>query len=76
MKRLIVKKDGILGRKTEVTAKKTYETFGEWIAEVDGPDLRRACLELCRGIKNCSCENMHGETDQDDDGKEYRLVRM
>ena len=68
MKTLIVK-DNIHGRQTKVNAKTTYQTvFGKWIAEVDGSELRRACLELCNGIKNCSCENMHGEADQDDDG--------
>lgn len=76
MKRLIVKNDDVLGRKTEVNAKKTYKTnSGKWAAEVDGSELREACLVLCSGIKNCSCENMHGEADQDDDGKKYRLVR-
>jgi hypothetical protein len=77
MKRLIVKNDDILGRKTEVNAKKTYITrSGKWVAEVNGSELGQACLELCSGIKNCSCENMHGEADQDDDGKKYRLERI
>ncbi len=75
MKKLIVKNDDVLGRKTEVNAKKTYTTFfGTWIAEVASSDLESACRVLCRGVENCSCENMHGELDQDDDGKEYRLV--
>ena len=75
MKKLLVLKDDILGRKAEVNVKKIYETeYGKWIAEVDASEVRSACLELCRGIKNCSCENIHGETDLDDDGKEYRIV--
>ena len=77
MKKLIVKKDELPGRKTEVYAKRTYETdFGTWVAEVEESELRRACLELCRGIKNCSCINLHGEAALDDDGKEYRLERI
>lgn len=74
MKTLIVK-ENIHGRKTEVNAQTTYQTaFGNWIAEVDGTEIRRACLELCSGIKDCSCDNLHIEADQDDDGKEYTLA--
>jgi len=74
MKTLIVK-ENILGRKTEVTAQRTYQTdFGDWIAEVDGTEIRRACFELCSGIEDCGCENLHIEADQDDDGKEYRML--
>jgi hypothetical protein len=77
MKKLIIKNDDALGRKTEVDAKKTYMTSsGRWVAEVNGSELQDACVELCTGIDNCSCENMHGEADQDDDGKEYRLERI
>ena len=74
MKRMIIKNDVALGRKTEVNAQKTYMTrSGKWDAEVNDSELEQACVELCTGIDNCSCENMHGEADQDDDGKEYRL---
>lgn len=77
MQRLIVKNENIPGRRVEVQAQKTYETdFGAWIAELEGPEFRRACLELCSGMTNCSCENMHGEMDLDDDGKEYRIVHV
>ncbi len=77
MKRLLVKKDDLLGRMAEVNAQKTYETFsGKWVAEVKKSEIQDACLVLCRGIENCSCENMHGEVDLDDDGKEYRLVSI
>jgi hypothetical protein len=76
MKTLIVTND-IHGTRAEVNAKKTYETdFGEWIAEVDETEMRRACLELCRGIKNCSCGGLHGGAAQDDDGKEYRILSI
>lgn len=75
MKRLIIKNDDSLGRRTEVIAKKIYETYyGMWIAEVDSSELEQACHVLCDGIENCSCSNMYGEADLDDDGKEYRLV--
>jgi hypothetical protein len=77
MKRMIIKNDEALGRKTEVNAQKTYMTrSGKWVAEVNGPELQEACDVLCNGIDNCSCENMHGEADLDDDGKEYRLERI
>ena len=77
MKKLIIKNDDAAGRKTEVDAKKTYQTrSGKWVAEVNGSELQDACVELCTGIDNCSCENMHGEADLDDDGKEYRLERI
>ena len=75
MKTLIVTKD-INGRRAEVTAKRTYETlFGKWVAEVDGTEIRSACTELCRGIKNCTCDDLHVDADQDDDGKEYIIEK-
>ena len=77
MKRLIVKNDDVLGRKTEVNAQKTYMTrSGKWVAEVNDSELDEACVVLCEGINNYSCENMHGEADQDDEGKEYRLEHI
>ena len=55
MKKLIIKNDDALGRKTEVDAKKTYMTSsGRWVAEVNGSELQDACVELCTGIDNCS----------------------
>jgi hypothetical protein len=75
MKKLLIKKDEILGKRAEVNAKKIYETLsGQWIAEVDKSELEHACVELCCGVDNCSCTNMSGEAALDDDGKEYRLV--
>ena len=75
MKTLTIR-ENLHGRKTKVNAKTTYQTtFGKWFAEVDGSEMRRACTDLCRGIKNCSCDNIHVEADQDDDGKEYNLVK-
>ncbi|MHB1013923.1 MAG: hypothetical protein ACYC2W_01410, partial [Desulfurivibrionaceae bacterium] len=74
MKTLIVK-DNIHGRKTKVNAKTTYQTdSGKWVAEVDGAEMHQACSDLCSGIKNCSCEDLHVEADEDDDGKEYSVV--
>lgn len=74
MKTLIVT-DNIHGRSTKVHAKKTYQTdFGKWIAEVEETDFRRVCSDLCRGIQDCSCDNLHVEADQDDDGKEYSIL--
>ena len=73
MKTLVIKND-IHGTRAEVNVKTTYETdFGQWVAEVDGTEVRRACLELCP-MEDCSCEDLRGEADQDDDGKEYRIL--
>jgi hypothetical protein len=73
MKTLTVRED-IHGRKTKVRAKKTYQTkSGKWVAEVDEPEIRRACFELYRGVKDCIYEDLHVQADQDDDGKEYGL---
>ena len=73
MKTLIVK-DNIHGRSTKVNAKTTYQTdFGKWIAEVDGTEFRHACVDLCQGIEDCTCDDLHVEADQDDDGKEYSI---
>jgi hypothetical protein len=75
MKTLIIK-NNIHDTRAEVNAKTTYETdFGQWIAEVDETEIRRACLELCRGIKNCTCGS-RGEAAEDDDGKEYRILSI
>ena len=74
MKTLIAK-DNIHGRHTEINAKNTYQTAsGEWIAEVDGNEIRRACNELYRGLKECRLEDMRIESAQDDDGKEYSIL--
>lgn len=73
MKTLIVK-DNTHGRTTKVDARKTYQKrSGEWIAEVEEEDFRNACDDLCEGIKDCSCDNLHVEADQDDDGTEYTI---
>ena len=74
MKTLIAR-ENIQGRKTEIIAQTTYPTnSGKWIAEVDGTEFRRACLDLCHGIKDCTCGDLHIEADQDDDGKEYSIL--
>jgi hypothetical protein len=74
MKRLIVR-ENTQGRTAKVNASKTYQTkSGKWIAEVDGEDFHEACFILCDGIEGCTCENLHVEADQDDDGKEYRVL--
>ena len=63
------------GRKTMVTAKTTYRTkSGEWVAEVDGTEFLQACSYVCQGIRDCACENLQIQMDQDDDGKEYRVL--
>jgi len=73
MKTLIVK-ENVHGRTTKVNAKNIYQTdFGEWVAEVDGIELRDACDVLCKDIADCTCDDLHVEADQDDDGKEYRI---
>ena len=74
MKTLIIK-DNTHGRITKVNARSTSQTkSGKWIAEVDKTQFDRACYDLCQGIKDCSCENLHVEADQDDDGKEYNIL--
>jgi hypothetical protein len=76
MKTLIVRND-IDGTSTGVNAKKTYEkSMGQWVAELDKTEFRRACRVFCRGINDCSCEDMHGQADLDDDGKEYRMMSV
>lgn len=63
------------GRKTKVNAKTTYRTAsGEWIAEVDGTEFRQACSFVCQDVKDCVCENLEVQADQDDDGKEYKVL--
>ena len=74
MKTLTVR-DNIHGRHTEITAKNTYQAAsGEWIAEVDGKEMRRACDKLYRGLKECKLEDLHIEAAQDDDGTEYTVL--
>jgi hypothetical protein len=74
MKTLTVR-DNIHGRHTEISAKTTYQAAsGEWIAEVDGKEMRRACSELYRGLKECRLEDLHIEAAQDDAGTEYTLL--
>ena len=74
MKTLKVK-ENIHGRTTKVNARKTYQKrSGEWIAEVDESEFNEACYDLCHGIENCSCGDLHVEADQDDDGTEYSIL--
>jgi hypothetical protein len=74
MKTLTVR-DNIHGRHTEISAKNTFQaTSGEWIAEVDTKEMRRACSELYRGLKECQLEDLHIEAAQDDDGTEYTIL--
>lgn len=76
MKTMTVR-ENVHGRKTKVHAKKTYQKglLGQWVAEVDETEMKDACDVLCRGIKDCTCDDLHVEADLDDDGKEYRLER-
>lgn len=74
MKTLTVREDS-RGRKTKVTAKKTYQTHsGDWVAIVDKAEYRQACSYVCQGVKNCVWENLHVQADLDDDGKEYKVL--
>ena len=73
MKTLIVKENS-QGRITKVKAQNTYQTkSGEWVAEVDETEFGQACLDVCRDVGGCTCENLHVEADQDDDGTEYSV---
>jgi hypothetical protein len=75
MKTLIITND-INGTRAEVNAKTIYETdVGQWIAEVEGTEIRRACRELC-GMEDCTYGALHVEAAQDDDGKEYRILSI
>jgi len=74
MKTLIIKND-IHGTSAEVSAQNIYENSGgQWVAEVDEKEFNRACSVFCRDVEGCSCEEMHGQSDLDDDGKEYRIM--
>ena len=74
MKTMTVR-EGSRGRKTKVSAKKTYRTAsGEWVAVVDGKEFRHACSYVCQGIRDCAWEKLHVQADLDDDGKEYRVL--
>lgn len=74
MKTMIVR-EGSRGRNTKVNAKQTYRAAsGEWVAVVDGTEFRQACSYVCKGIRDCVWENLHVQADQDDDGKEYRVL--
>jgi len=74
MKTMIVREDS-RGRNTRITARKTYQSFsGKWIAEVNRNEFRNACNYVCQGVKDCVWENLHIYADQDDDGKEYKVV--
>jgi len=74
MKTLTVR-DNIHGRHTEINARTTYQAAsGEWFAEVESHEMRRACYELYRGVKECKLEDLRIEAAQDDDGKEYTVL--
>jgi hypothetical protein len=74
MKTMIVR-EGSGGRNTKVNAQDTYRAdSGEWVAVVDGKEYRQACSYVCQGIKDCVWEKLHVYADQDDDGKEYRVL--
>ena len=63
------------GRKTKVTARKTFRrASGEWVALVDENEFRKARDYVCQGIKNCTLQHLHVQADLDDDGKEYMVV--
>lgn len=64
-----------LGRKTKVQAMDTYRAAsGEWIAVIDREEFRQACSYVCQGVKDCVWENLQVQADQDDDGKEYKVL--
>ncbi len=74
MKTMTVREDSC-GRKVKVNAKTTYRAdSGEWVAVVDETEFRQACSYVCQNIKDCVWGNLHVQADQDDDGKEYRVV--
>jgi hypothetical protein len=74
MKTMTVREDS-RGRKTTVTARKTYQTAsGEWVVEMDGKEFRQACSYVCQGVQDCVCEDLHVQADLDDDGKEYKVL--
>jgi hypothetical protein len=63
------------GRKTTLNARRTFQTAsGEWVAEVDGTEFRKACSVVCQGVKDCVCEDLQVQADLDDDGKEYKVL--
>jgi hypothetical protein len=73
MKTLIITENS-RGRTAKVNATTTYQAkSGNWVAEVDGTEFNDACSYLCKDVEGCTCEGLHVEADQDDDGKEYRI---
>jgi hypothetical protein len=65
------------GKKTTLSAKRTYRNAsGDWVAEVDKAEFRRACSFVCKGVKNCVWQKLNIQADLDDDGKEYKVVVM
>ncbi len=73
--RTMTVREGSRGRKTTINARTTYQTAsGEWVVEVDGTEFRQACFDVCQGVEDCACENLHVQADLDDDGKEYRVL--
>lgn len=64
------------GRKIKIHAKKTYRSnSGDWIAEVDEKEYRKACSFVCQGVINCVWDELQVQADLDDDGKEYKVVK-
>ena len=75
MKTLTIR-NNIDGTSTEVNAQETSEkSMGQWVAEVDEAEFSRGCSLFCHGVSDCSCEDMHGQADVDDDGREYYIKR-
>ena len=63
------------GRKTTVNAHSTYQTSsGDWVAVVDKTEFNQACSYVCHGVADCVFQNLQIQADQDDDGKEYRVL--
>lgn len=63
------------GRKTTVNAQSTYQSSsGEWVAVVNRAEFTLACSYVCQGVVDCAYKNLQIQADQDDDGKEYRVL--
>lgn len=73
--KIMTVREGSRGREKRVKAKRTYRAdSGDWVVEVDKAEFSKACTYVCQDVENCIWENLQVQADQDDDGKEYKVL--